>query len=406
MIWFVGRSYKEHRDYFNKHGIKYGLFSDIHRRDIPSDKSVPRIEVDFTSEKTIIDSLPKKLPALRGLISIYETYVYGQSIMANHFELPGMPKDAALACTDKALMRQKFLAHNPSITPDYQTVDSFEDAKIFMAQHRYPVILKPANLVKSLLVTKNQTPGELEKNYRFACDTIHHLYQKHSIKREPKLLIEEFLEGSVHSVDAFVDVYGNPCVLDQIVDYETGYDLGRSENYHFSRRLPSKLSKIQQADVRRVATEGIKALDMRSSPAHVEIILASSGPKIVEIGARTGGYRTQMHNYANGIDMIDALIRTATGKTVKIKTLSNKFCAVIEIFPDKAGRFEKVSNLDKLLELPTLIRHRVLPKQGTHIGLSSQGHKASVIVVLGSNDRLQFENDYAYVKDKVEVVTT
>ncbi len=213
------------------------------------------------------------------------------------------------------------------------------------------------------------------------------------------------MEGSVHSVDAFIGQNGEPHILKQIVDYETGYDIGKSENYHYSRRLPSRLPYGVQAQMIEVASEGVKALGMKNSPAHIELILTNAGPKIVEIGARIGGYRTQMHSFANDIDMIAAALDIAEGRPVDIETKTEKCCAVIEIFPDKAGEFVEVSGLEKLLKLPCLIRCRVVPKPGAKVGLSSEGHKASVIVMLGGEDKDSFDKDYDFVKKNVEVIT-
>ena len=57
-------------------------------------------------------------------------------------------------------------------------------------------------------------------------DRLSGIYKKYAANRKPKMIIEEFMEGSVHSVDAFVDSNGTPHVLESIVDYQTGYDMG------------------------------------------------------------------------------------------------------------------------------------------------------------------------------------
>ena len=62
----------------------------------------------------------------------------------------------------------------------------------------------------------------------------------HPIENQKFLL--EYIKGSIHSVDAFVDSDGSPQVLEQVVDYETGFDVGYDDNFHYSRILPSRLS--------------------------------------------------------------------------------------------------------------------------------------------------------------------
>jgi len=404
MIWFVGQGSRHYANYFAAHNLKYGLFTDKDRP-VSAASSIPVIPVDFTSQESILASLPRRPKDLDGVITIYETYVYGAAVITRHFGLPGMTPQAAKTCSDKILMRQKFLDYQPAITPGFASVQSWSDVLGFIRSHTFPFMLKPANLTKSLLVTKNHNPQELKQNYEFATKTIANLYQKHRVRQAPKLLIEEFLEGSVHSVDGFAGQGGVMRILDQVIDYQTGYDIGKQENYHFSRRLPSRLPKTVQSGIRQVAEQGMKALQMQSSPAHVEVVVTKKGPKIVEIGARLGGYRPRMHSYANRIDLYQANINTALGLKPDITASANKNCAVLELFPDQEGLFTEISNLEKLNHLPSIQYVSIKAKPYSRIGLSSQGYKASIIVMLGNEDSEQFERDYAYVKDKVEVRT-
>ncbi len=401
MIWFVGQVFREYREYFETHNIPFGVLLD---KDIGTVKEgVPTIPVDYSSPQTIIESLPKDTSKIKGLVTIYEAYVYPAVLIAKQLNLPTMSPESALACTDKVLMRQKFLDYNKNISPHYISVNSWADAEDFVKKHKFPLILKPANLAKSLLVTKNSSQEELRQNYNFAKKTMEQLYKNMHVNRKPKILLEEFLEGSVHSVDAFADSMGKMHVLENVVDYETGYDIGKNENYHFSRLLPSRLTKSEQENIRRVASEGMKALGMKNSPAHVEIIMTKSGPKIVEIGARTGGYRGRMHAYANNIDMYKALMNISLGKPIDIESKANNACAVLEIFPENEGKFIGITHFEDLEELKSLISLKVKPKVGEQTGRASKGIKAPLIVTLGSENHEELYKDYEFIKNNVEV---
>ena len=130
----------------------------------------------------------------------------------------------------------------------------------FADAHDFPLILKPANLSKSLLVTKSCNLDELRANYERTMAKIGEIYQKYAPDRAPKLLIEEYLDGSVHSVDAFVDAEGTPHVMKEIVDYQTGYEVGYDDNFHYSRLLPSRLSPEEQEAFLKCAELGCRAL--------------------------------------------------------------------------------------------------------------------------------------------------
>lgn len=405
MIWFVGRSLQEYKDYFDTIGLEYGVFVDEHREISPVDSRLHRVEVDFSSEDSIKNSLESATADVDGLLCVYETYVFGVSVIAEHYGLPSISKSSALTCTDKVVMRQNFHDYDPSISPDFCEVRSQKDIDEFMASHSFPVILKPANLVKSILVTKNNDTKELQANYKKTIDTIHNIYQKHSVKRAPKVLIEEFMDGTVHSIDALVDANGRIELVDEIVDYQTGYDIGRDENYHFSRKIPSHLPNSTKQQIKEVAIQGIKALGIKCNPAHVEVIVTKDGPKIVEIGARIGGYRFRMHKYANGVDLLGEAIKIARGDACNLNVEYRKSCAVLELFPEKNGKFVGVENEDKLLKLKTLVRYRVVPEIGQMIGVPREGERATAIVTLGSEAETELERDLEFIKNHVKVTT-
>jgi biotin carboxylase len=325
--------------------------------------------------------------------------------VADHLNLPGLPIRAAEACTDKELMRQMFAAAPEPISPDFKVIDSENSLIEFANSHSFPLILKPANLVKSLLVTRSDSLDELLANYHSAMSQVDDIYRKYAPNRKPKLLVEEFLEGSIHSVDAFVDAEGTPHVLENVVDYLTGYDIGYNDNFHYARLLPSKLDQKTQEAIRHTASLGCRALGMKSSPAHIEIILTPKGPRIVEIGARNGGYRERMHRLANDIDIPRIAFDVALGKQPDITSGANRPTAVLELFPKTPGIFTGISHENELRKLPSLKYFALKQTIGEKVGSSSDGYKMCAIIILHSADTAQFEADLAFVTDSVEVTT-
>ena len=86
---------------------------------------------------------------------IYEKYVVWSAVISEFLGL-GMPLSAAEACTDKELMRT--LLQNVHIEKLAQTfsIASSEKDIINFSKNTASLILKPANLSKSLLVTKSK----------------------------------------------------------------------------------------------------------------------------------------------------------------------------------------------------------------------------------------------------------
>jgi biotin carboxylase len=402
-ILIVGRKFESFTSYLRDNGHTYTLLLDSHTTKKKTDLTHNRIVVDFKDNSLIEEALSALPHAPDAVMTTYENYVLPAAKIAKHLGLPGLNVEAAEACTDKFIMRGLFEKAPFKISPAFAVVNNIDELKEFAQNHDFPLILKPTNLAKSLLVTKNHNLDELVMNYTKSMELLHGVYSKYAPTRNPKLIIEEFLEGSIHSVEAFVDGSGNPKVLDQVVDYQTGYDIGFDDNFHYSRILPSKLSEDQQNQLRECADVGIRALGMTNSPAHVEIIMTQQGPRIVEIGARNGGYRERMHRLANGIDISGIALDIALGKKPNISVTKNDDCAVLELFPKTPGNFRGIAHLKELYDLSSTVYVSIKAKPAQFVGKSADGHKMCAVIILNNADSKQFNDDLQFVNDHVYV---
>lgn len=404
-VLIIGKKFSGFVKFLEENGYEYTELRDIKTTKFPEKKFRHRVVADFSSREKVleaVDSLPVKPDAV---FAIYENYILPAAWVAEHLELPGLPVAAAEACTDKYLMRTLFREAPEKISPDFREVQSLEEVQEFARGHDFPLIMKPANLSKSLLVTKSCDMEELVANYKRTMAKIGEIYKKYAPDREPKMLIEEYLDGSVHSVDAFVDAEGVPHVMKEIVDYQTGYEVGYDDNFHYSRILPSWLSAEEQKEFLKCAEMGCRALGMRSSAAHIEIIMTKSGPRIVEIGARNGGYRERMYRLANDIDVMKNAMRLALGEMPEIEATKNEPVAVLELFPREAGEFVRLSAQEELEKLESLEYLAVKAEAGKYIGKSSDGYKAAAIIILHHADKEVFTRDLEFVNKNVRVVT-
>ena len=402
-ILIVGQKFSTLTEYLLAHGHEYTLLQDVAKTKFPDKKFKNRIVTDFSNEQTIYTALTQLKKPADGVIATYENYVLPAAYIARHLELPGMPIPAAEACTDKSVMRSLFAKAPEKISPAYAVVNSEPELRAFAYAHSFPLILKPANLAKSLLVTKSSSIEELVNNYRHSISLLSTTYKKYAPNRAPKLLVEEFLEGTIHSVDAFVDASGEPHILNHIVDYETGYDIGYDDNFHYSRVLPSRLAQDAQKALIRCAEIGIHALGMKNSPAHVEIIMTKAGPRIVEIGARNGGYRERMHSLANGIDITRNALALALHEPLAVSATRDEACAVLELFPKQLGVFVGLENLKALQELPSFHYLSIKAKTGQTVGKSGDGYKMCAVVILHASTYDALKNDLVYVRNHVTV---
>lgn len=405
-ILIVGKSFSGLKNFIIENGHTYTILQDKKTTKKPDQKLKNRIVTSFADDSFLLDAKTlHETHSVNAVITIYENYVVPTARIAAGLKLPGLTPEAAIACTDKEIMRTKFSHSTIPVSPAFQVVNTREDLIQFAAAHEFPLILKPANLVKSLFVTKNDTLDQLLKNYDDALEHAPAVYAKYAPDSTPKFIVEEFLEGSIHSVDAFVDAEGIAHVLNGVVDYQTGMDVGYNDNFHYSRVLPSTLSDKDRNAIRETAALGCTLLGMTSSPAHVEIILTKNGPRIVEIGARNGGYRERMHRLAEGVNIPKNALALALNEPLNLIETRHNSVGVFELFTKQQGAFVNIENEEALRTLPSLNYLSIKSNPGDLIGKASEGYKASAVVILTNDDAEQFARDREFLDTQVHVVT-
>jgi phosphoribosylamine-glycine ligase len=264
-------------------------------------------------------------------------------------------------------------------------------------------MLKPTNLMKSLFITMNDTLDELRANYAAIISSLDDINNKVYTMYPPQVLIEECMEGSMHTVAGFADASGRAHLYGQVVDCITGHDAGKGENYIYSRQLPSACSDNDVAEILEVSRQGVIALGLTNTMLHIELMLTSTGPKIIEIGARIGGYRSRMYAHASGVDMYSIMLAVSRGEVPDIVQAQPRPIAVIELFPDTEGAFAGVTAREKLESLPSLHYFDIKARSGQTVGRASKGYKASAVVILAHNDPVQFHADCKAVSSLVRI---
>lgn len=393
-LYFVGKPYP-HRSALEKLqalGYSLGLFYDPVNRLPHRDMFTKVIPVDFSSTESLLASLAgiSLETSPDGLLCTYENYIRSRTVIAEHFSLPTMSSDAAVACTDKYIMRKKFQAYDSTITPRFVDAASLTDCLKFANTYGYPVVLKPTGLVKSLLVSICHSPEELSTAYLQTKELMHGVYAKYNVKdRAPSLIIEQFIDGDMCSVAGFVDRDGVPHLCNGIVELTTARKAGFNDSFLYSRKLTDRIPPDIKERILETARSGIKALGMSSSPAHVEIIYNGTSAKIVEIGARTGGYRPFMYDESYSINTFEQEALLALGEPPNLAGSLHRHTAMYEIFAKKGGVLKKYIGLDEVEGECTYIHKVVQP--GCETGLASNGFKAPLIIGISEASRNRFD---------------
>ena len=179
-------------------------------------------------------------------------------------------------------------------TARWHLVHDYTGCKDFIAEVGYPVIVKPDNGVGASHTYKLKNDDEL--NYFFAT------------KDDVLYIMEEFVNGTVHTYDGVIDAQGNPLfetgnvTMDSIMDT---VNTNGNSCYYIEKTLPEAMRDVGR---RTVAAFGVK-----SRFVHLEFfVLNEDQPALgkkgdilgLEVNMRpSGGWSADMFNFANSCDV-------------------------------------------------------------------------------------------------------
>jgi len=399
MFLLIGQYHPDLTDYFERHGLAFHLLLDRKRYDSPG-------AVDF-SDWTDVVAAAEKLPQRPTVVfALYEQYIPAAAKLAKALGIDtGLSERAALAVTDKLAMRRAFDTAPTPISTPYEEVGSLDDAESFVVSHGFPVYLKPTNLSKSLLVQRCDTPEELHLAVARAFEASPALYRRYAADRTPHFIIEKALEGSIHTVAGFVNKDGDVTFAPGIVDNESAIDVGFDDSFIYRRMMPSTLDESSSRSLFECARMAAQSLGLRSCPIHAELILTDDGARIIEIGARLGGYRARMYDAAYGIDLIEAALTSYAGKTVSFRFEDSNLVAVYEFFPRTPGALRSVGDIASIKRLDSFSHLGLFKEIGSSVGRARDGFKAVGSITLSHESKKTLLSDQRKLESLIDITT-
>ena len=179
-------------------------------------------------------------------------------------------------------------------TARYHLIEGYEDAAEFAHIVGYPVVVKPDNGVGA----NNTYRLKCDEDLRFFLDT----------KDDNIYIMEEFVNGTVHTYDAIIDAEGNSLfetgnvTMDSIMDT---VNTNGNSCYYIEKNLPDAM--------REVGRKTVEAFGVKSRFVHLEFfVLNDDQPALgkkgdilgLEVNMRpSGGWSADMFNFANSCDV-------------------------------------------------------------------------------------------------------
>lgn len=347
------------------------------------------IECDFSKETEIQKAL---LPYKNRFLAVTcraERNIPLLKKVVPHVPYLNTPTEKSLDwTTDKIKMRQLLRGYDRSISPKFvvahdatkETLDKIEKIVGF------PLIIKPAGLAASLLVTLCYHREELEENLKKTVKKIDQIYAKKHGRGEPQILVEEFMEGSMYSIDTYVNqrgvMYHAP-----LVHVKTGRAVGFEDFFGYMRITPVNIMPHKIEAARRVAEKAVEALNLRSTNCHIELMRTEGGWKVIELGPRIGGFRHEMYELSYGMDhsMNDILIRIPKKPILPKKTKG--YTVVMQFYARQKGKLVSLEGINKARKLESFSSITIKKKIGDMCDFARNGDDPVFDIILFNKDR-------------------
>ena len=306
--------------------------------------------------------------------------------------------------TDKIKMRQMLRGYDKSISPKFVVAHDASKETINQIERKvgFPLIIKPSGLAASLLVTLCYHREELEVGLKKVTKKIDQIYAKKKGRGEPQILVEEFMEGSMYSIDTYVNqrgvTYHTP-----LVHVKTGRAVGYEDFFGYQRITPVNLKPHKIEAARRVAEKAVEALNLRSTNCHIELMKTEDGWKVIELGPRIGGFRHEMYELSYGIDhsMNDILIRLPKKPVLPKKTKG--YTVVMQFYARQKGRLVSLEGINKIRKVESFSRIQLKKKIGDMCDFARNGDDPVFDLVLFNKDRSRILADIRRVETAVVI---
>ncbi|MFK3684656.1 MULTISPECIES: ATP-grasp domain-containing protein [Pseudomonas] len=257
---------------------------------------------------------------------ITTTEVAGESTgkVVDHFGLTGVSYQTAHLLKDKVAMRELLAKHDLSPVA-FRHVTCAEDAVAFVAKHGKSV-LKPAEGVASLHIHPCADAASATQ----AWQALKQAEVRH-------IIIEEYLEGPVVSVDSFsfnrrhLPIgYSQYRMNDKYVEWEVS--------------TPSTDAKPWLKELMDMTCRLLDAVQLQEGPSHSEFVLTAKGPRVLESHARLAGSGApELVRRAFGLDLNRMFLTVPLGiDALPLESPEPKAGAAIQFFVPTPGKLRKV----------------------------------------------------------------
>ncbi|MFH8562102.1 ATP-grasp domain-containing protein [Streptomyces sp. NPDC017988] len=297
------------------------------------------VEIDTFDVEHVADLL-HRTPGLRGLISSTDTWTLAGAELTDRLGLPGLDPAILRLTRDKAVVRNRL--HDAGLTRGRAVeAPGAELRGAVLKEVGLPAVLK-------------DTAGTGSQNVwlvRVEPELVAALDEATGRELKGRLFAEPYFSGPVYSAETLTWA-GRTRLLGVSSRLMSPEPYFREEITAFPVAFPEARRHILE----RWLDEVLAAIGYTDRFAHVEFVLTTGGPEVVEINPRIGGALVgEGMCRALGVNVYEAMIETALGRRPRLMDADlpgGPAVAFVLGYPAAPGVFTGVAGLDRLADMP------------------------------------------------------
>ncbi|WNF31043.1 ATP-grasp domain-containing protein [Streptomyces sp. C11-1] len=317
-----------------------------------------------------------RLHGLSGVFTHEDELVELSAALSEELGFPGASLPAVRLCMDKSATRDRFAAAAVP-GPRYRVASSLEEARQALDELTLPVVLKPVAASGGQGVTRLTDASALPQAWDWAVEPYGYLPAVYH-----RVIIEEFLEGPLVSVEAAV-VDGEVHVITATDGLQTIEPVGPTQSrfVYDALLVPTRLPAEDYEAMAHWTREAVRALGIRTGIVHTEFKRTPHGVRIVEVNPRLPGvYIPELVHRALGIDLAGAALQLALGRNPDLTEKHHGAACARLLLARTSGQVHAVEGADEAAAAPHVVRACLFVAPGDVV---APPHEGNIEVRLG-----------------------
>lgn len=315
----------------------------------------------------------------------------------------GPTKEAAQIEWSKAFAK-KLMREENIPTAKYQTFTTAQDAKKYLKNHSFPVVIKASGLAlgKGVIISAN-LPHALQ-----TIDEI--MVKKVFGDAGSEVVIEEFLEGKEISIHAFSDgktfsIFPTSRDHKPIFDGNEGPNTGGMGTI---APVPGITKKDLEIIKEKIVEPALSGLKKRGTPfvgcLYPGLMMTKTGPKVIEFNSRFGDPEFESYMRLLKTDIFDILKACAEGKLAKVKiewSTDSACCIVLASkgYPQTSHKGDIIYGLGKFASDKNIVVFHFATKQENG-KIVTNGGRVLAITSIGKTLKQALKKAYSTIGKK------